>query len=1515
MRRLWWMVAALAAAAGPAGADLRNARTVVRAVRQAGAAVGFDVLARTAAGMRPVAEVRFSSEGRWTAASCTETAGLLRFGGLSAPGTGTPRIGAGSYVTVRLAGDGPYPRVEFRLEFDAFDEAAWRRAWANTPPLYFLRCSLPASAAAKQTFYQHGILYPGAVEDPYPISMGPMRGDWCPRWSYAPAMGAAPIPAVGLWSPDSRLFAAYEFQGARTTDRSDKALASSYCAGLPDHPGQFFCLSVPYAGDWLRLKLPKGPVTAASRFRLLYNADLPSDSDPNRFVIKHILAAYRATLPQAPRMNDMSWLKQGKSPTQVRFLHALGLAPDYRRRIDAILYRPYEMCEKPFFEPGAVQLVAHQTGKTARYMVEVGDAEGLAALREQVEYLLPRARVERFGDDACTVWEHPLAGTFKEGMGGAGATSTRHMFNWGIASAMLWLHRSSPEPRYLPVLDGMVKWSRHYIYDLAGMADLPWAVFSMGAANGGEFLLDYYDTFHDDPTRRALADEAWELAETLLWRNTYWYTGDPIETDARDPSFLLQAVNSSYWLGKVTWGEMGRIPEMAIRLYLETGEPFWKYLVRGCLEQYHIGVRNAAGEYVENLDVFGQAGTSGGWGGNDFRWLAEPLGGAVMQVDVGRAGAIAFCTGTVACDIESYARLYGVGFGFTVIVNPALPGAPRGAFDIMVTSPHEALTGKKAFVNGVELPANRLVADAAGLNVMIRGVKHGDRVSFGAPLPATDVAAPLPPLPTRSAWSPTPSANFAFADLRSLASAPIDNTWSGAWGGLRPGPHVAEGAAFCLIDPAENRGVGAVDLAGPVVWKAPAGGAPGRAMLLLGRAAGPLPTMASVTARFTDGSSRSWTLLAEEGAETLRGNAWYDKAWTVRAFSVGADGKRPAELTLKAAPGSGVCLLAITTSRNAAGSAALDRMARTVELRRGLQAYQRIQSPVRRSPVRAPWGVPGARLRFVARVAPADGARVGAVIRLRQDLAVLAKQVGETPPAGVPSVIAQRIDASGRAVATLPAQFCPDEPGSSRGDMLLRVPGKWSGPIWVAFYLGAPSADARAVRLQVADGVARVTGPRSRFAFRLAGGGIGPRMVELAFDKGRNLLRKAGHDEGFGHLCACQDGVTWYDFGALQSRDAAIRMDAGGPLATTLHIDGLELYGEGAGVAFSGVGTPGARGAEVKGTATWHFRVYHDSPAIDSWVTTRISDPGVGWTRPIEARFGVAAPETGKSLGDPEAAGAFGSQGGLALVALDDWRDRCNVSPRATAEDGAVLSAVLNTPVGIGHYASDRWRMLPSRATDEALAAEAGFASVIQYALEVRDPAAPGGARRPAVRPMEAVDDATPEAGWDQIVPAWAASLTAGRPDLVRGLASKDNPDEGASVREDRGGSVVIAPGTDGVGGKQAYYYFDVDEAHAAELRRGRTVIAVEYLDQGRGSADIQYDSSDLSVRVSANPGAFKPATRQIVCGDTGQWKTLVLGLPDARFADGCNNADLRVSAEASTIYIRRIAVWRPGVR
>jgi len=174
-----------------------------------------------------------------------------------------------------------------------------------------------------------------------------------------------------------------------------------------------------------------------------------------------------------------------------RWAKDIGEKVDYpRQNVAPLLYREWEQCEKPFFEPGATQLAAHQTGKASQYAWLVGDDVGLAAQKEQLDALMTRAKREVLDGDECLVWEHPLEGTFKRGLGGAAATGTRHMFSWGIASAMLHFYRNQKTAEYLPYLDGMVKWTRHYLYDRAGMADLPWAVFSMGAANGGEFLLD-----------------------------------------------------------------------------------------------------------------------------------------------------------------------------------------------------------------------------------------------------------------------------------------------------------------------------------------------------------------------------------------------------------------------------------------------------------------------------------------------------------------------------------------------------------------------------------------------------------------------------------------------------------------------------------------------------------------------------------------------------------------------------------------------------------------------------------------------------------------------------------------------------------------------------------------------------------------------------------------------------------------------------------------------------------------
>ncbi|MBM3493177.1 MAG: hypothetical protein FJX72_02460 [Armatimonadetes bacterium] len=411
MRTACLVLTLLVMSLGASAQEIANGLCRIAVVQQSGACVGFDVAARKGDAWVPVAEIRWASMGRWTCSMVVAAGASIRFTGFAAPGTGTPDLGRDTAVTVSLGSRDPFPRVRFRLTMTGFDEARWRTQWRNLSPVYFLRCSLPSSAAKEQVFYQHGLLYPGPEVDAYPITMGPMRGDWCDGWSYAPAMGAAPIPAVGLWSPASRLFVAYEFGEALYSDWSAKHVASSYCAGLDDHPGQFFSLSWPYAENWTQLKLPTPPVAVESVFRIAYSTDMPSDDDPNRLVLRTMAARYADSMPPAPRMNDVSWLRQGLEGSQVRFLHDLGLATQHpTTNVAPILLVPYERCEKVFFDPGAVQLIAHQTGKACRYAWSVGDTAGLAELKRQVEMLIPEAVEERYGEDVCYVWRHPLHG-------------------------------------------------------------------------------------------------------------------------------------------------------------------------------------------------------------------------------------------------------------------------------------------------------------------------------------------------------------------------------------------------------------------------------------------------------------------------------------------------------------------------------------------------------------------------------------------------------------------------------------------------------------------------------------------------------------------------------------------------------------------------------------------------------------------------------------------------------------------------------------------------------------------------------------------------------------------------------------------------------------------------------------------------------------------------------------------------------------------------------------------------
>jgi len=1123
---------------------------------------------------------------------------------------------------------------------------------------------------------------------------------------------------------------------------------------------------------------------------------------------------------------------------------------------------------------------------------------------------------------------------------------------------MLWFYRYEHDPRYLYFIDGMVKWTRHCLYDRAGMADLPWAVFSMGAANGGEFLLDYYYTFRDDPERGALAQEAWRLAETIVYRNSYPYLGDPVETDTLDPSFLLQAVNSAYWIGAVTWGEMGRVPEMWIRMYLETGDPLLKYLVRGCMEQYYIGTINSAGAYTENLLVFQGGGMSGGWGGNNFRWLAEPLGSAVMQVSVGPKAALAFCKGTRALDVADYAYAPRGNCRFRVVADRTQPDAPTGPFDIMLTSPHEGIAGKPVRINGETLAAERYVIGSDGVNALVRGVRGGDVVTVGE-APVTLAPKPRPDFGVRRAFHPATTAGGAKQipratqdqaqpnrsagvppatgttpdwiqyDLRRVAQEPVDTLWSGPWGGLVPGPKVMAGVAATFLEPAALGGRGAMSLRKPLTLTVTGAGPH---VLFLGMPRPPKPVfggavVARCIVRNADGTSQTVTLNYEDGFEVRRGMEWYDKSWWIRAYPIGdarqnvAPASRRQQATRLTVTGSAL-LFAVSSPRSARARAAALAMRASTETRKRRQAYAQVQMPTRAATTSVAWT---SRLpyRFLIRLSFASepraaGERSVRIVRVRQDLRALLAQVGikaEPDPTSLEACLVGRGTAKPQAVA---CQLCPDDPSEpARGDLLLRLPPGAGSERLVAVYFGSGTRKAERPQAKIGPAYeyrregskAILSNGRLRMVFELSGIGAGPRMTEIGPEGGPNWLGPTGHDAGYAHLCACQDGVTWYDFGALQDTDATAEIVDSGPLATTVRFGNLRIYGEGPGVPFAGVGTRGERRASVKGVAEWYVRLYAGEPRADNWVSYTITDPSTAWTRPMEVRYAPAEPTKGRAGGTMGEPGAWARQGPLAMVALDLRPDRAQVAPYYTEEDGNLIGVRIAKAEAIGRFVSDVWRIVPASLSADALVAEADAVGVEQFAIERRS--GQSAIRRKPVAVPLAEDDAD---RWSQRVAGEiVASIEAGSPDREDGIANNDNADEGTSARTRVGHIWCIAPGTTPSGQAQQFTYFDIEPEAAARVR-GRTVfIAIEYLDLGRATVELHYDSGDPAVTRSAVPGAFKDASGMLRLGATGKRKTHVFSAPDPRFEDNCNGADFRLSVTGGPFHITRVALLIPS--
>ncbi|MBM4084417.1 MAG: hypothetical protein FJ272_06475, partial [Planctomycetes bacterium] len=349
---IWMCLSALLGASVTGGAEhdgaaVWNQATRLELIQRDGAAVGVALKS----GGQTLGEITFGPNGGWKAKRQEikrdgQTA-TLRFVGFETAGTGgTPKLARDSFIEFALHGDAPFPRVRFSIGSEAFDENAWQAALAPPAPLYYLVCRV----ASPKMFYLGGGLIPAPEFEPYPLTrQGVMSGNWSARWSYAAPMAALAVPAFGLWNPDAKLFVGYDFGVARRTDRSDKHIASAYCAGEGKHQGDVFCLVHPYQARWVDLTHPKTPSRVESHFELVYSRDLPSHADPNEFVLTRFVRDHADLLVPAPAMNDLMWIRD---PGKVR------VPPTIQRDSGANLIHksgPHYL-EGAFVERGALML-------------------------------------------------------------------------------------------------------------------------------------------------------------------------------------------------------------------------------------------------------------------------------------------------------------------------------------------------------------------------------------------------------------------------------------------------------------------------------------------------------------------------------------------------------------------------------------------------------------------------------------------------------------------------------------------------------------------------------------------------------------------------------------------------------------------------------------------------------------------------------------------------------------------------------------------------------------------------------------------------------------------------------------------------------------------------------------------------------------------------------------------------------------------------------------------------------
>lgn len=102
------------------------------------------------------------------------------------------------------------------------------------------------------------------------------------------------------------------------------------------------------------------------------------------------------------------------------------------------------------------------------------------------------------------------------------------------------------------------------------------------------------------------------------------------------------------------------------------------------------------------------------------------------------------------------------------------------------------------------------------------------------------------------------------------------------------------------------------------------------------------------------------------------------------------------------------------------------------------------------------------------------------------------------------------------------------------------------------------------------------------------------------------------------------------------------------------------------------------------------------------------------------------------------------------------------------------------------------------------------------------------------------------------------------------------------------------------------YLYFDADDGFY-RAGGGALVVEVEYLDDGQGRFELQYDSADPAAPVN---GAYKGHPQVVTRTGSGEWRRAAFRLEDPRFAGSQNGgADFRLFNAGDSLLVRSVRV------